>query len=59
MDNAQLLSYVDTDLVTREQLALIPAPQATATWHPIPHIELIQTLQQALWDNRIGIREEK
>ena len=59
MDNAQLLSHVDTDLVTREQLALIPAPQATATWHPIPHIELIETLQQALSDNRIGIREEK
>jgi hypothetical protein len=59
MDNAQLLSHVDTDLVTRDQLALIPAPQATATWHPIPHIELIETLQQALWDNRIRIRAEK
>jgi Domain of unknown function (DUF932) len=59
MDNAQLLSHVDTDLVTRDQLALIPAPQPTATWHPIPHIQLIETLQQALWDNRIDIREEK
>ena len=59
MDNVQLLSHVDTDLVTRDQLAVIPAPEPTATWRPIPHIELIQTLQQALWESRIGIREEK
>jgi hypothetical protein len=59
MDNGQLLSHVDTDLVTRDQLALIPAPEPTKSWRPIPHIELVQTLQQALWENRIGIREEK
>lgn len=59
MDNGQLLSHVDTDLVTREQLALIPAPQATTTWRPIPHIELIDTLQRVLNQNRIAIREEK
>lgn len=59
MVNGQLLSHVDTDLVTRDQLAVIPAPEPTRTWRPIPHIELVQTLQQALWENRIGIREEK
>jgi hypothetical protein len=59
MDNGQLLSHVDTDLVTRDQLALIAAPEPTKSWRPIPHIELVQTLQQALWENRIGIREEK
>jgi len=59
MVNGQLLSHVDTDLVTRDQLALIPTPEPTATWRPIPHLELIQALQQSLWENRIGIREEK
>ena len=59
MQNGKLLSHVDTDLVTREQLAVIPAPEPTATWRPIPHIELIETLQQALWQSRISIREEK
>jgi hypothetical protein len=52
MENAQLLSHVDTDLVTRDQLALVPVPEATATWRPIPHLQLIETLQQALWDSR-------
>lgn len=36
MQHGQLMSHVDTDLVTREQLALIPAPQATAIWRSIP-----------------------
>ena len=59
MDNGQLLSHVDTDLVTREQLAMVPMPASTATWRPIPHIELIETLQRTLAENQIGIREEK
>ena len=59
MNNGQLLSHVDTDLVTRDQLAVITTPEPTRTWRPIPHIELIEKLQQALWESRIGIREEK
>ena len=59
MQNGQLMSHVDTDLVTREQLAVIPAPQATATWRPIPHIELVETLERVLQANQIAIREER
>jgi len=59
MENGQLLSHVDTDLVTREQLALVQVPPATATWRPIPHIELIDTLQRVLNQNQITIREEQ
>jgi len=36
MENAQLLSHVDTDLVTRAELALVPVPEPTATWLPDP-----------------------
>jgi hypothetical protein len=59
MQNGQLLSHVDTDLVTREQLAVIPAPEPTATWRPIPHIELVETLDRVLRANQIAIREER
>ncbi len=59
MDNAQLLSHVDTDLVTRDELALVKTPEPTESWQPIPHIQLVESLQQALWENRIGIRAEK
>ena len=59
MEHGQLLSHVDTDLVTRDQLALIPAPEPTATWRPIPHIDLIETLDRVLRANQIAIQEEK
>jgi hypothetical protein len=59
MNNGQLLSHVDTDLVTREQLALIPTPEPTKSWHPIPHIQLVETLQDALTKNQIRIAQEQ
>ena len=59
MQHGQLMSHVDTDLVTREQLAVIPAPEPTATWRPIPHIELVETLERVLRVNQIAIREER
>ena len=59
MQHGQLMSHVDTDLVTREQLAIIPAPEPTATWRPIPHIELVETLDRVLKANQIAIREER
>ena len=45
MQNATLMSHVDTDLVTREQLALVETPDATRSFKPVPHIELIATLE--------------
>lgn len=59
MENAQLLSHVDTDLVTREQLALIETPDPTRSYKPVPHIELVETLEQALRMNQITIRKER
>ena len=59
MQNGQLLSHVDTDLVTREQLALIPAPEPTKSWCPIPHVQLVETLQDVLAKSQIQIRQEQ
>ncbi len=46
MQHGQLLSHVDTDLVTRAELRVIPAPESTTTFHPIPHAELVETLDR-------------
>jgi hypothetical protein len=54
-----LLSHVDTDLVTREQLALVETPDATRSFKPVPHIELIETLEHVLGLNHITIRKEQ
>jgi hypothetical protein len=59
MPNAQLLSHVDTNLVTRDQLRLVPVPEATRTWRPIPHIELVESLEQVLEQNQIAIQGEQ
>ena len=59
MQNAQLMSRVDTDLVTREQLALVETPDATRSFKPVPHIELIATLEDVLRENHIAIRKEQ
>jgi microcystin degradation protein MlrC len=59
MENATLMSHVDTDLVTRKQLAQIETPDSTRSFKPAPHIELIETLEYVLKLNRITIRREQ
>ena len=59
MQHGQLLSHIDTDLVTREQLALVKTPGATRSFKPVPHIELIDTLEHVLQLNQITIRKEQ
>ncbi len=59
MEPGTLLSHVDTDLVTREQLALVETPDATRSFKPVPHIELIATLEDVLRENQIAIRKEQ
>jgi hypothetical protein len=59
MEHGTLLSHVDTDLVSREQLALVETPAATKSFKPVPHIELVETLEQALAASRIAIRKEQ
>src|SRR5438128_11961008 len=59
MQHAQLLSHVDTDIVTRDQLRLVPVPEPTQTFKPIPHIELVDMLELVLQQNQIRIEEER
>ena len=59
MQHGQLLSHIDTDLVTREQLALVETPDTTRSFKPVPHIELIDTLEHVLRLNHITIRKEQ
>src|SRR5438094_4889641 len=59
MQHGQLLYHVDTDLVAREQLTLVETPVATRSFKPVPHIELIDTLDEVLGLNQIVIRKEE
>jgi hypothetical protein len=59
MQNAQLVSHVDTDLVSRAELRALPEPQPTDTFKPVPHIELVDMLDLVLRENQIRIEEER
>jgi hypothetical protein len=39
MQHGQLVSHVDTDMVTRPQLRALPDPEATRTFKPVPRLE--------------------
>lgn len=59
MKNAQLISHVDTDVVSRTELKTLPAPEITSTFKPVPHIELVEMLEIVLRQNQIRIEEER
>src|SRR5215469_11826375 len=44
--------------VTREAVRLVPTPDSTPSWTPIPHIELIEQVESALKTNGLTIVEQ-
>jgi len=59
MDHATLVSHVDTDIVTRDELRAVATPEATTTFRPIPHVELVEMLDRVLLAQNMRIEEEK
>jgi hypothetical protein len=59
MEIATLISHVDTDIVTRAQLMTTSAPEATTTFKPVAHYELVDMLDRVLSQHSIHIREER
>ncbi len=53
------LSATHSTLVTRDQLRAIPNPIATETFKPIPHIELVESLEKAFLVRGISIVSEQ
>jgi hypothetical protein len=45
--------------VTREQLALVPTPPATATYFPVSHLQCVTSVEQVLTDSGFAIRQAR
>jgi len=45
---ANLLLHCGASAVGRDTLAVVPTPQATPPWQPIPHIDLLETVEGVL-----------
>jgi hypothetical protein len=43
-----LMLHCGAQYVGREEIALVPTPRATASWHPVPHNEVITTVADAV-----------
>ena len=44
-----------TTIMKEADIAKLPTPKATATWQPVPHIELIKTLKSVLADEGMKV----
>lgn len=57
--DATLLSHCGTNKITRADLAMLPIPEATNTFQPIPHTALIDSLEEALTFRHISIARDE
>jgi hypothetical protein len=54
-----LLSHCDSEKLTREALANIPAPESTATFQPIPHLALVNAVLETLSFRHINVVKDE
>jgi hypothetical protein len=59
MEHAKLLVHRGAQYVTRDALATIDAPAATATWKPIKHATLVDTIHEEVASRGIGVTFEQ
>lgn len=59
MSQGTLIAHCGSRELTREQLRGLPVPQATGTFKPIPHVEIVDALVQTLGFRHIGIVREQ
>src|SRR2546427_8423984 len=55
MSEATLIAHCGTTKVSREELKMIPVPESTKTFKPIPHYEIVDALVEALGFRYIGV----
>ena len=56
---AGLISHCGTELVGRQDLLLLPTPEATETHKPIPHATLVEAVTETLGFRRLTVVEDQ
>ena len=56
--HANLLLHCGANAVDREIIGSTPTPEPTVTWTPLPHMALIEEVEQVLHCNRLSIVNE-
>jgi hypothetical protein len=55
----QLISHVNTSLISREQLKLIVAPEGTRTHKPVAHIDVVNAVIETLGFRKIAVTRDE
>lgn len=50
-----LLLHQGANAVSRGEVAETPTPRPTATWQPVPHLRVLQTVERALLGRGVAI----
>ena len=53
------LANPDDRFVDRDGLALVPTPQPTETWRPVPHIDVVAAVESAVSSRGLSIASER
>lgn len=53
-----LLLHCGSSAVSRGELAQVTTPKPTKTWHPIPHLKLLQVVEKALLERGFTVVEQ-
>src|SRR5580693_6483254 len=59
METGTLVAHVDTERITREQLALMPTPPGTETHKVIPHVDVVNAIIETLGFRHIAIHKDE
>lgn len=53
------MAHTGADLIGREELALIPTPKGSYSHKPIPHIEIVDSLEKLLTEVKYEVRRQE
>ena len=59
MQQSQLIAHCGSSKITREELKVIPTPEASATHQPLPHHEIVEALVESLSYRQISVVREE
>lgn len=54
-----LIAHTGAELIGREELALIPTPKGSYSHKPIPHIEIVESLERVLTEVHFQVRRQE
>lgn len=59
MEQSKLLAHCGSSKITREELKVIPTPEGSATYQPLPHFEIVGALVETLSFRQISVVREE